>query len=86
MQIKSSIVLIYIVCLLTQTALCKTITVGSSHNINALHQALELASSGDTVMVNAGIYREGNFTINKSIVFKGINNPVLDGENKYEIP
>ena len=31
------------------------------------------------------MYKEGNITIKNSIVFKGINYPVLDGENKYEI-
>ena len=32
-----------------------------------------------------GIYAEKELIINKSIVIKGIDNPVLDGENKYEI-
>jgi len=85
MQKKSNIIFIFIICLLTQTAVCKTITVSKSKNISTIHQALALAVNGDTILVNAGIYREGNITINTSIVFKGINNPVLEGENKYEI-
>ena len=85
MQKKSIIIFIFIICLLTQTAVCKTITVSKSKNISTIHQALSLAVNGDTILVNAGIYKEGNIIINTSIVFKGINNPVLEGENKYEI-
>ena len=85
MHINSRIVFLFISCLLTQAAHCRTFTVSNAHDKNTLHQALEFASDGDTVLVNAGIYREGNITINKSIVLKGLNNPVIDGENKYEI-
>ena len=84
MQIKI-IVFLFIICLFTQSAHCRTFRVSKAHDKNTLHQALQLASDGDTVLVNAGIYREGNITINKSIVLKGLNNPVIDGENKYEI-
>ena len=85
MQKKPIIIFVFIICLVTQTAFSKTITVSKSKNISTIHQALALAANGDTVVVNAGIYKEGNITINTSIVFKGINNPVLEGENKYEI-
>lgn len=36
-------------------------------------------------MLYAGIYKEGRLVINKSICLLGIQNPVLDGENKNEI-
>ena len=85
MQKKTTILFFFIICIVTQTAVCKTIIVGKSKNVSSIHKALALAVYGDTVLVTAGIYNEGNITINTSIVFKGINNPVLDGENKYEI-
>jgi nitrous oxidase accessory protein len=85
MQKKTTILFFFIICIVTQTAFCKTIIVGKSKNVTSIHKALSLAVYGDTVLVTAGIYKEGNITINTSIVFKGINNPVLDGENKYEI-
>ena len=85
MQKKTTILFFFIICIVTQTAVCKTIIVGKSKNVSSIHKALALAVYGDTVLVTAGIYKEGNITINTSIVFKGINNPVLDGENKYEI-
>jgi len=46
---------------------------------------IEAAEEGDTVLVDAGHYKERNLIINKSIVLAGINYPVLDGEKKYEI-
>lgn len=84
MQIKSQIIFLLLLCLVTQSVFSKTIIAGKSKNIS-IQQALALAVNGDTILVNAGVYREGNILINSSIVFKGINNPVLEGENKYEI-
>ena len=46
---------------------------------------IDMAAAGDTVLVNKGVYRQGNIIINKSIVLKGINHPVLEGEKKYEL-
>ena len=85
MQKRPTIILLVIICFITQPAFCKTITVGKSENITSIQQALALAANGDTLLVDAGIYEEGNITINKSIVFIGINYPVLEGQNKYEI-
>lgn len=63
----------------------KTIVVGKDQLITSLKKAVELAKNGDTILLQKGIYKEGNIIINKSIRLIGINEPVLDGENKYEI-
>lgn len=81
---KRAIISGFFICFLTQAAIGKTITVSNTNGIT-IQQALALAVDGDTVLVNGGFYKEGNFTIKRSIVFKGINNPILDGENKHEI-
>jgi nitrous oxidase accessory protein len=73
----------FINCILSHNVIGKTIIV-SKNNIT-IRQALLLAVNGDTILVNGGFYKEGNITIKTSIVFKGINSPVLDGENKHEI-
>jgi nitrous oxidase accessory protein len=62
-----------------------TLKVGHSQPFASIHGALLKAADGDTLLVFAGIYREKNIEINKAIVFKGMNYPVLDGESKYEI-
>lgn len=62
-----------------------TIKVGKKQSVKTITQALSRATHGDTVLVDEGTYKEGNIIINKTIVFKGINYPVLDGEKKFEI-
>ncbi|MFZ4770256.1 MAG: nitrous oxide reductase family maturation protein NosD [Ferruginibacter sp.] len=62
-----------------------TILVGPTHACKKITVALNIASAGDTILVEAGVYKEQNLVINKSIVLKGINFPVLDGEKKYQI-
>ncbi len=63
----------------------KTISVGKSKPYQSIQKAIDIAENGDTVLVYPGIYKEQNIIIQKSIVLKGVNFPVLDGENKYEI-
>ena len=67
------------------TAIAKTIPVGASHKYKTITAGINAAADGDTVIVEAGYYKEQNLVIKKSIVLKGINYPVLDGEKKYEI-
>ena len=71
--------------LLTHLAFSNTIIVGKNQVISSLKKGIELAKTGDTILLYKGIYKEGNIIINKSIRLIGVNEPVLDGENKYEI-
>ena len=66
-------------------ATATTIRVGANQQIKSIQEGINLAKSGDTVLVEEGIYKQGPILINKTIVFKGINYPVLDGENKHEM-
>lgn len=62
-----------------------TIPVGKDQVVTSLRKALELARSGDTVLLHKGVYKEGNIVINKPVRLIGVGGPVLDGEGKYEI-
>ncbi len=62
-----------------------TIIVGPSQSVRSLKKAIELAKDKDTILLQAGTYREGSMTLTKSLAIIGQNNPVLDGEYKYEI-
>jgi nitrous oxidase accessory protein len=66
-------------------AVARIIKVGKGQAITGIQQGIDMAATGDTVLVAEGVYRQGNIIINKPIVLRGINHPVLDGEKKYEL-
>jgi len=59
--------------------------VGSNQFYKTITSAIQAAANGDTILVDPGLYHENNLLVNKTIVLKGINHPVLDGEKKYEV-
>lgn len=61
------------------------IEVGSNKPIRSINKAIKLANAKDTVLVYAGLYREGTIVVDKKIVLIGKNAPVLDGQKKYEV-
>lgn len=82
---RIGIVVYLILSLCCLTAFTKTISVGNGHQYHSISKALEKTRNGDTLLIHKGVYKEKNIVIDKAITIKGINNPVLDGENKYEI-
>ena len=66
-------------------ALANKIVVGKDKAISTLRQGIKEAKDGDTILLNKGVYKEGNIIINKAIYLIGIDGPVLDGDNKNEI-
>lgn len=66
-------------------ALANRIIVGKDKTITTLRQGIKVANNGDTILLNKGVYKEGNIVIDKAIYLIGIDDPVLDGENKNEI-
>jgi nitrous oxidase accessory protein len=69
----------------TLSATAKTWKVTKQGPLSSIQQAVTRAAAGDTIVVEAGVYREKTITINKPLYLKGIGYPVLDGERKYEI-
>ena len=61
------------------------IRIGPKEIISSIVTGLAQAHTGDTLLIFAGHYKEGNIVIKKSIALIGDGLPVLDGENKYEI-
>jgi nitrous oxidase accessory protein len=71
--------------LLSTTVFARTIPVGKDQVITSLRKGVEAAQPGDSVILYKGTYKEGNIVITKTIDLIGVGEPVLDGENKYEI-
>ncbi len=63
----------------------RTIIVGNNQPVSSLKKAIAIAKNFDTILLQAGIYKEGAITLTKSLTIIGQNGPVLDGEKKYEI-
>ena len=61
------------------------IVVGTGQPITSVKQAIAIAKIGDTIILNPGVYKEGNIVITRSLAIIGNGNPILDGQNKYEI-
>ncbi len=81
------IIIIHSIVLLLSIALCSatTIIVDPAGKTKTITAGIRQASTGDTVRVTAGTYREGNIIISKSLVLQGEGKPVVDGEFKTEI-
>jgi nitrous oxidase accessory protein len=67
------------------TCFSNTIFVGRTQPVRSLKKAFEIAKDKDSILLLPGIYKEGPLVLTKSITLLGQGNPVLDGENKYEI-
>lgn len=63
----------------------RTIRAGKDQPTHTIQQALKMAADGDTILVGAGHYHEGNLVIERAVYFIGIDYPVLDGDHKYEV-
>ena len=81
MRILLNILLLFV----TAVVSAGTIEVGKDKSVKSLRQGVSLAKSGDTILLYAGLYKEGNIVISKSVHLIGIGNPVLDGELKHEM-
>ena len=66
-------------------AFSKTLKVGKNEQFRSIQQAVAAAQSGDSVLVEKGIYKEGTINIEKPLSLIGIGRPVIDGEMKGEI-
>lgn len=79
--------LLTIVLCFLQSAHClnaRTIHVGKEHPVKTIQAAIQLAQTGDTILVFPGHYKEKNIVIGKTIYLIGKGRPVIDGEYKYE--
>lgn len=60
------------------------IRVGTTQKVKHIKDAIALAQPGDTLLIQSGVYREGNLILEKALVIKGEGYPILDGENQFE--
>jgi nitrous oxidase accessory protein len=61
------------------------IHIGPLHKVKSIRTAIRIANNGDTILVAAGIYKEGNLIISKQLTLIGDKYPIIDGQNKFEV-
>lgn len=76
---------IFVCLLLFLNGYSACLRVGAGEKYSSITEALKAASDADSILVAAGLYREGNLIIRKQVSLIGIGYPVLDGEKKYEV-
>ncbi|MEY8780419.1 nitrous oxide reductase family maturation protein NosD [Allomuricauda sp. XS_ASV26] len=52
---------------------------------NSIKKTIQMASAQDTLLVQKGTYKEFEILVDKPLVIKGVDYPVVDGEKKGEI-
>jgi nitrous oxidase accessory protein len=72
---------LFLSCILNASVL----EVGEGKYFSSIKNAISSASQGDTVLVYNGHYSEGTIEIEIPMSLIGINNPVLDGKNKFSL-
>lgn len=80
--LKSLFAILFLASIAGQEVRAENIVVGKDQIYKTIRSGLEAANHGDTVIVHPGIYKENDLQLNKSIYFKGIDFPVIDGETK----
>lgn len=64
-------------------AMCTTLHVGTNSIFKSISSAIGAAKSGDTIIIEGGIYKENEIKIDKSLYLKGLNYPVIDGVSNH---
>jgi nitrous oxidase accessory protein len=64
---------------------CSILRVGNGCGYRSIRAALSRSRNGDTLIINPGVYREGNLVVDKHLTVIGRNFPEIDGEGKFEV-
>ena len=59
--------------------------VGVDQPHTTITAAIAAAAVGETIIVHAGTYQEGNIKVDKSVKITGEGWPILDGQSRYEV-
>lgn len=85
MKILTGKIVVLALGLLPFTTLAQNLTVSPDGPIQTIRQAIERAQPGDTICIEAGIYREHGLVVDKPLTLCGHEYPVIDSEGQGEI-
>lgn len=84
MKYRINISLVFTLVLLVQIGHAKEIRVSPTGKIKSIKKAIDMAQDGDTVLLDGGVYKEGQIVLEKSITLMGMNGATIDGQGQYE--
>lgn len=84
MKYSINIWLVLALVLLVQIGLAKEIRVSPTGNLKSIKEAIDMAQDGDTILLDGGVYKEGQLILEKSITLIGKNGATIDGQGQYE--
>lgn len=61
------------------------INVGVSRSVKSIKNAIQIANESDVIIIDSGVYKENDITINKKIHLKGESGAIIDCEMKNGI-
>jgi nitrous oxidase accessory protein len=70
---------------MVQVSHAATVKVCASCSHKTVHAALQAANSFDTVIISQGTYKEVDLHVMKPLTIIGLNNPLIDGEDRGEV-
>jgi len=71
-----------LILLISFTQIFGQVIVKNSGKNTSIQDAINSATSGDTILVEEGVYNEFDISINKPLTLIGLNYPVIDAEEK----
>src|SRR5947199_379937 len=64
---------------------CFAIVIKVHAATNSIHKAINNAHNGDTLVIQQGLYKEHDITIQKRLLIIGEGFPIIDAESKYQV-
>ncbi len=71
--------------LLSTSITAKEIIVGNSEEVQSITAAIQMAETGDSILIRDGLYLERSMIIDKTLTIWGKDRPVIDAENKSSV-
>ncbi|MDP9048873.1 MAG: nitrous oxide reductase family maturation protein NosD [Bacteroidota bacterium] len=71
--------------LCSRSANCFAVVINVHAAVNSIHRAINNAHKGDTLLIQNGLYKEHDITIQKKLVIIGQTFPKIDAEGKYQV-
>jgi nitrous oxidase accessory protein len=66
-------------------AIASTLEVGADKQFKTIKSSMVAAKDGDLILINKGIYAEGEILLEKAVTVRGIGFPVIDGKSNSQV-